>query len=76
MVAARGLSLGGASGVLFVVVHELLVAVASRVAEHGLQVRGLQRLRCTGLVAPGHVGSSQTRDRTHVSCSGRQILYC
>ena len=28
----------------------------------------------TGLVAPQHVGSSQTRARTHVPCTGRQIL--
>ena len=28
----------------------------------------------TDLVAPRHVGSSQTRARTHVSCIGRQIL--
>ena len=27
-----------------------------------------------GLVAPRHVGSSWTRDRTHVPCIGRQIL--
>ena len=27
-----------------------------------------------GLVAPQHVGSSWTRDQTHVSCIGRQIL--
>ena len=27
-----------------------------------------------GLVAPQHVGSSQTRGRTHVPCAGRQIL--
>ena len=27
-----------------------------------------------GLVAPWRVGSSQTRDRTHVPCIGRQIL--
>ena len=27
-----------------------------------------------GLVAPRHVGSSRTRDRTHVPCNGRQIL--
>ena len=26
------------------------------------------------LVAPWHVGSSRTRDRTHVPCTGRQIL--
>ena len=29
----------------------------------------------TGLVAPQHVGSSWTRDWTHVSCIGRWILY-
>ena len=28
-----------------------------------------------GLVVPRHVGSSQTRDQTHVSHFGRQILY-
>ena len=28
----------------------------------------------TGFVAPWHVGSSQTRDRTHVPCLGRWIL--
>ena len=28
----------------------------------------------TGLVAPRHVGSSQTRARTRVPCNGRQIL--
>ena len=28
-----------------------------------------------GLVAPQHVGSSQTRNRTYVSCTGRRILY-
>ena len=27
-----------------------------------------------GLVAPRHVGSSQTRDRTRVPCIGRRIL--
>ena len=34
-----------------------------------------QELRHTGLVAVWCVGSSQTWDRTHVSCIGRQILY-
>ena len=28
-----------------------------------------------GLVAPQHVGSSRTTDRTRVSCIGRKILY-
>ena len=34
----------------------------------------VQQLWCTGLVAPRHVGSSQTRDQTRVPCIGRQIL--
>ena len=29
-----------------------------------------------GLATPQHVGSSQPRDQTHVSCIGRLILYC
>ena len=33
-----------------------------------------QQLWCTGLVAPRHVGSSQTRARTPVPCFGRRIL--
>ena len=32
------------------------------------------RLRLTGPAAPRHVGSSQTRARTRVPCTGRQIL--
>ena len=32
--------------------------------------------RQMGLAAPQHVGSSQTRDRTCVPCSSRQILNC
>ena len=33
-----------------------------------------QQLWLTGVVAPRHVGSSQTRSRTRVPCIGRQIL--
>ena len=33
-----------------------------------------QQLWCKGLVAPQHVGSSQTRARTRVPCIGRWIL--
>ena len=33
-----------------------------------------QQLWLSGLVAPGHVESSQTRARTRVPCIGRQIL--
>ena len=34
-----------------------------------------QQLSHAGLVAPWHMGSSQSRDQTHVSCICRQILY-
>ena len=69
-----------------VAVCRLLTAVASLVAERRLQVHGLQQLWlpgsraqaqqlwCVGLVAPQHVGSSRTRDRTRVFCIGRRIL--
>ena len=47
---------------------------------HGLSCCGAQapdaqtqQLWLTGLVAPQHVGSSQTRARTRVPCIGRQI---
>ena len=56
---------------LLVAVRRLLLAVASLVAEHELQARGLQQLWHTGLVAPQHVGSSWTRDRNCVPCIGR-----
>ena len=49
----------------------------SSCSERGLLAgcgRWARKLRCMGLVAP-HMGSSQTRDRTWVSCIGRQILY-
>ena len=67
-VAAPGLSLVAASGSYpLVAACRLLIAVTSLVAERGL-------LRYTGLVAPWHVESSQTRDGTHVLCIGRWIL--
>ena len=60
----------GEQGLLFAVVRGLLIAVAFCAAEHGLYVHGLQYLWYTGLVAPWHVESSQTRDQTCVSCTG------
>ena len=33
-----------------------------------------QELWCMGLVAPWHAESSQSRDRTHILCTGRWIL--
>ena len=36
-----------------------------------------QQLWCRGLAVPQHVRSSQTRDQTHVPCTGRQIfIHC
>ena len=37
-------------------------------------VRGLLQVWCSGLVSLQHVGSSQTRDGTHVPCAGGWIL--
>ena len=61
-------------GLLFIAVRGLLIAVASLVAEHRLQMCRLQQLWHVGLVAPQHVGSSRAKDRTHVPCIGRRIL--
>ena len=47
--------------------------LGSVVVEHGLQGAQAQ-LCCMGMVVPCHVGSSWTRDRTHVPCTGRWIL--
>ena len=48
-----------------------LSSCSSRTLEHRLNRYGTVE----GLVAPLHVGSSQTRDRTHVSCIGRRTLH-
>ena len=65
----RAFSSCGRREPLFIAVRGPLTIVASLVAEHRLQTRWL-----TGLVAPRHVGSSQTRARTRVPCISRQIL--
>ena len=69
----RGFSPVAASGGLPpAAAHRLLPAVASLVAEYGLYtVRASGVVAHTGPVAPRHVGSSQTGDRTCVSCIGR-----
>ena len=70
--------------------YGILTAVASLVSissrEHRLKACGLtylqllgsraqaQELWCANLDASSRVGSSQTRDQTHVPCTGRQIL--
>ena len=58
----------GEQGLLFVVVrgHLLLQGMGSRVLG--------SVVKYTGLVAPSCVGSSQTRDQTHIPCIGRWIL--
>ena len=83
---ARAFSSCGEWGLLFVVLHGLLIAVASLVAELGLQACGFQQLWLagsrahaqslwlTGLVAPQHVGSSWTRAQSRVPCISRRIL--
>ena len=78
-----GFSLVAASGgYSAVAVHRLLLVVASLVAERELETLRLSSCssqalehRHTLLVALWRVGSSRTRDCTHVSCSGRWILY-
>ena len=59
-------------GLLFVAVQWHLTEVASLAVEHRLQHVG-SALWLTGLVAPRHSGSSQTRDQAHVPHAGRQI---
>ena len=57
-----------------VAVWGLLTGVASLVVEHRLWPQELQKLWCMGFIALKHVGSSQTRDRTCVTWTDRQIL--
>ena len=64
----------GKCSLFFIVAHRLLTAVASLVAEHGLWAHRLQSLWPTGLAALQHVKSTQSRDQSPVSCTGRQIL--
>ena len=61
-VAVRGLSLVVASGGY------------SSLRCAGFSLWWLLLLQSTGLVAPRHVGSAQTRARTRVPCIGRRIL--
>ena len=73
--ATCGLSLVEVSGGCgLVVVHGLLIAVASVVWHTGSSAHGLQELRHAGLVAPWCVGFSWTRDHTRVPCIGRWTL--
>ena len=61
-------------GYSIVAVWERLIAVTPLVAEHGLegaQCAWAQELWHTDLVAPWHVESSRTRDRTYVPYNRR-----
>ena len=77
--AGRGLSLVPASGGSSRWVHGLLLVVASLVAQQRSRHAGsrsqAQQFWRTSLVAPRHVESAQTKDQTHVPCTGRWILY-
>ena len=81
----QGLSLVAASrDSSLVAVRELLILVISLVERQGLQdiwasvaaalESRFSRCGAWALVDPQHVGWSQTKDRTRVPCSGRQIL--
>ena len=61
----------GKQGLLFVAVRGLLLAVASLVAEHGLQVRGLQQLwhKGSGVVARGFQSTGSVVVAHGLSCS-------
>ena len=71
---ARALSSCGKRGPLFIAVRGPLTTAASLCC--GPQAPGAQaqQLWLTGPAALRHVGSSQTRSRTRVPCTGRQTL--
>ena len=85
------LSLAVASwGYSLVVMHKLLIAIVSLVAEHKLWSQRASEVaacrfsscssqalehRLSSCIAPWHVRSSQIKDWACVSCIGRKILY-
>ena len=70
---ARAFSSCGKWGPLFIAVRGPLTVAASRCGAQAPDAQA-QQLWLTGPVAPRHVGSSQTRARTRVPCTGRQTL--
>ena len=70
---ARAFPSCGKPGPLFIAVRGPLTIPASPCGAQAPDAQA-QQLWLTGLVAPRHVGSSQTRARTHVPCIGRQTL--
>ena len=71
---ARAFSSCGKWGPLFIAVRGPLTVTTSLVGGAQAPDAQAQQLWLMGLVAPRHVGSSQTRARTCVPCIGRQIL--
>ena len=71
---ARAFSSCGERGPLFITVRRPLTVTASLCCGAQAPDAQAQQLWLGGLVAPRHVGSSQTRARTRVPCIGRQIL--
>ena len=70
---ARAFSSCGRRGPRFIAVRRPLTIATSRCKAQAPDAQA-QQLWLMGLVAPQHVGSSQTRARTRVPCIGRQIL--
>ena len=71
--SVRAFSSCGKWGPLFIVVCGPLTIAASCCGAQAPDAQA-QQLWLMGLVAPRHVGSSQTRARTRVPCIGRQML--
>ena len=77
MLNAQAFSNCSKGGLLFFAVDEHLIAVAFHCQAQALgteasvaAVHGVSSYGKYGLAAPGHVGSSQTRDQTWVPCTG------
>ena len=67
----RAFSSCGKRGPLFIAVRGPLTTAASLCCGPQAPDAQAQQLRLTGPAALRHVGSSQTRARTHVPCIGR-----
>ena len=70
----RAFSSCGERGLLFLVVHRILIAAAPLVAKHRLQGTG-SLVAALGLSCLWHVEPSQMRDCTHVPYIDRWILH-
>ena len=73
-ITAPGLSLVAAAGGLFVAGARVFLLASLLLGRVGPRAHGLQWLWHMVSAAPQRVGSSWTREETHVFCVGRQIL--